>query len=395
MAALLVKEPTWTLPIVHVNGLPGSGKTGLAKRLGATPYVVSKDLDDIWDENARKLMAGLTPEELKALDSSQDTSGTQVFFDRLKELCVLSLRSFLDTIHSTLHKTHAQIIVLVGVLTNVMDLSQIAQHKLFIEMDTREVWRRLNLRTLDTIYDNYWSLRSPLVVPYEESTYSASASNSNSNATSSVSLLPPPQHKNQTQSNAFYAAIDPYPLVGIGIPTAPPLNARIYELQCSLTYGIRLSFPIFEQNVLDMKKRIVTQAVADGYTFHNADSIFLSVVKLIQVPAPTNASTLYVQDTMSLYDFLLLFNDDSDDDYSDDDDNDGGEDPVNTIGRTDTVDTAITTEQIYNGGTTFKPLVANTSSKAFKRVKRSLTLRAGNNTSTNMSTKKIKIGSVN
>ena len=122
--------------IIHILGKPGSGKTTLGKRLSKLPNTVVIDTDNIDDQNALKLMSKYDFKTKKNIDE---------YFTELLKLDQKHLNDFIN-------KNKNKNIILTGFLFGMtIDVDK----GYYIKIDDDLHYKQFNLRTLETIKNNY------------------------------------------------------------------------------------------------------------------------------------------------------------------------------------------------------------------------------------------------
>jgi hypothetical protein len=135
--------------VIHITGLSGSGKTTLGLKLKKAGFFVI-DTDDIDDENKK--------DELKKIKNMSTDKQLDKFYDKID---VINSRDF-----SNIIKNH-KIIIIVGMIIRI-DL--VMEHlddsyKLygyFMVVDPIQIYKQLNLRTLEDIHKNIQHIRTDI-----------------------------------------------------------------------------------------------------------------------------------------------------------------------------------------------------------------------------------------
>lgn len=239
---ILEWDRSWYVPIVHIDGVPGSGKTSLGRQLNSIPHLAILDMDDIYDQNGRLLLESRDSPDTECMDETKHPD-MGVFLERLQTRNVRSLRTYIDDVHTHAYQSGVQLIVLIGI---VIDVRSIATYRIFLDLPTREIWRRLNRRNLSSLVQNQVAIERSL----SDST----------------------------------------------------LSPRQVAFRLLFEYQVRCSFLTEESDVRDMKTRMVTDAQDSGYLFVDSDSALLMVAKLITSPTPPSISHVYTQPRISWLD---------------------------------------------------------------------------------------------
>ena len=134
--------------IIHIDGPTGSGKTTLMQKLLDTykfnTDVLIIDLDDIDDVNSSKILEDSKYDSLFKVEKMND------FFKVKEKLNEVSINNILTTV-----KENNIYLILLGLVFNdtINDPSKYAKHKFFIDIDSLTCFKRLNKRTLNSIYN--------------------------------------------------------------------------------------------------------------------------------------------------------------------------------------------------------------------------------------------------
>jgi adenylate kinase family enzyme len=122
--------------IIHILGKTGTGKTTLGKRLSKLPNTVVIDTDDIDDPNALKLLSKYDFENKKSINN---------YFAELAKLDQKDLNKFIE-------KNKNKNIILTGFLFG-MNIN--VDKGYYIKIDDDLHYKQFNLRTLESIKNNY------------------------------------------------------------------------------------------------------------------------------------------------------------------------------------------------------------------------------------------------
>jgi hypothetical protein len=136
------------LPIIHILAASGSGKTTLGLKLKeySNKFAII-ELDDIDDPIALKLLDN--PKMLKSAVSKEN----EVFFNTKNKKGVIQINKLIEK-----YKKENKIIVLTGLSIDIKKIQ--VTDKYLINIDPEQLFRQLNLRTLDDIVKNYKEIRT-------------------------------------------------------------------------------------------------------------------------------------------------------------------------------------------------------------------------------------------
>lgn len=125
--------------IVHIDGLPGSGKTTLGQKLNKLNNVHVIDTDDISDKNVIEML------------NKADHKKLQDLKEQSKLIDKLNAKNIDDTI-AILGSRKEHVLVFIG--NAIPFLEKYSTHKYFLDINMLELFKRINLRTLNSIVEN-------------------------------------------------------------------------------------------------------------------------------------------------------------------------------------------------------------------------------------------------
>ena len=130
------------LPIIHILAEPGSGKTTLGLKLKdySNKFAII-ELDDIDDPIALKMLD--TPKYFKLLVSKKE-SDFKNFFILKNNKCVIQINKLIKK-----YQKENKIVVITGVTIDIKNIE--ITDKYFINIDPKQLFKQLNLRTLNDI----------------------------------------------------------------------------------------------------------------------------------------------------------------------------------------------------------------------------------------------------
>jgi cytidylate kinase len=134
--------------IIHIGGIPGSGKTLLKDKLKKNKKLVIIDIDEITDKNATSI---LDDTNFDAIYTTENIHNFDYLLNKLDN-------DELDKILKQYSTDEKQIIVIIGTTIGVKH----ADYNFLIKTDVETNYKHVNLRHLDTIHDDYKKMKKIL-----------------------------------------------------------------------------------------------------------------------------------------------------------------------------------------------------------------------------------------